>query len=176
MRTDNRPDRDIAFEALTWDRGAGKFVPLGSLPDRRSAQFLKGPVDWDWIIAASRARGRALEVGLCLWRLAGVMKTMTVRLATKEVEPLGIDRYAKARALAALEKAGLIRVERKRGRFPVVTIVLRSTDAELQGGSDFSGSISVPRRSPTSAITRLAAIIPAPLNNARPEPTARLRQ
>ena len=65
---------------------------------------------------------KALGVGLCLWRLAGAMKSKTVKLSTSETESLGIDRHAKARALRQLENAGLVDVVHRQGRFPRVTI------------------------------------------------------
>jgi DNA-binding MarR family transcriptional regulator len=70
-----------------------------------------------------------LEVGLCIWRLVGVMKKDTVRLATKEVEAMGVDRHAKSRAIRVLEQDGLIGVERKQGRFPIVTVMRRPNSA-----------------------------------------------
>jgi ABC-type metal ion transport system substrate-binding protein len=39
------------------------------------------------------------------------------------MEAFGVDIYAKRRALLVLEKAGLIRVDRKPGHSPVVTIL-----------------------------------------------------
>jgi DNA-binding transcriptional ArsR family regulator len=86
------------------------------------SRFLKGPVPWDWIIRASELPGRALIVGLCLWRLSGAVGNRTVTFGNAELQPFGIDRAAKSRALAVLESAGLVTVERKRGRLPIVTL------------------------------------------------------
>ena len=66
--------------------------------------------------------GQALSVGLCLWRLAGAMGSRSVMLGNAELEPFGIDRATKCRALATLERAGLITVAREPGRFPTVTL------------------------------------------------------
>ena len=86
-------------------------------------KFLKGPIPWSWITAASKLPGNALDVGLCVWRLLGATGRMQVPLSNSEVAVLGIDRHAKSRALAELEKAGLILIER-RGKKPVLITVV----------------------------------------------------
>jgi hypothetical protein len=47
----------------------------------------------------------------------------TVPLANRTLAAAGVTRYAKYRALAALERAGLIRVERRGKRGPLVTLL-----------------------------------------------------
>jgi DNA-binding transcriptional ArsR family regulator len=51
------------------------------------------------------------------------MGNQAVTLGNLELAPFGIDRAAKSRALTALEDAGLIAVERKVGRLPIVTLL-----------------------------------------------------
>jgi hypothetical protein len=108
---------------LVWDKESGSFVPAASQPKPLSEKFLKGPVQWSWIERASRLPGKSLNVGLCLWRLAGATKSKIVKLSNSEVAALGVDCHAKLRALKQLEAAGLIQVERHRGSFPRVTIL-----------------------------------------------------
>ena len=105
--------------AFTWCRDKKYFKPTAQRPVR----FIKGPVPWLWIEMAARLPGKALAVGLALRRLAGATKSKTVRLATSEVETLGVDRNAKSRALRKLEQAGLVTVERRPGCQPKVTIL-----------------------------------------------------
>ena len=93
---------------------------------------------WPWIVAAAALPGKALLVGLCLWRLAGAMKSRTVRLGNADLKPFGIDRAAKSRALSALEGAGLIEVAREPSRFPTVTL---PASADRRGG----GAGTIPR-------------------------------
>ncbi len=102
-----------------WDQKARTFVPTVV----RSDKFLKGPVPWAWIEKAASLSGSALAVGLALWRLAGAVKSKTVRLANSETEALGVGRSAKSRALVELEQAGLVSVERRSGCLPRVTIL-----------------------------------------------------
>jgi hypothetical protein len=124
------------IERRVWRADSGKFVATGetinadittleTAADRLSVplgRFLKGPVPWLWIVVAADLPGKALLVGLCLWRLAGAMKCNTLALGNADLRPLGIDRASKSRALRALEGAGLIEVARTRGRFPNVTL------------------------------------------------------
>ena len=109
----------VETQAYRWDHKSLAFV--FSPADR--VKFLKGPVPWSWIKAAARLPGSALAVGLTLWRLSGATKSKTVRLANSETEALGVGRSAKSRALVALERAGLVIVERRIGCLPKVTIL-----------------------------------------------------
>jgi hypothetical protein len=84
--------------------------------------FLKGPVPWAWLVRAGRLRGRALHVGLCLWREAGRRNNRTVRLCLATIG-LGLTRWATRRGLSALESAELVSVQRTPGR--CLTVELR---------------------------------------------------
>jgi hypothetical protein len=112
-------DQTVNERAYTWDREAQAYVPA-TQPNQR---FLKGPVPWPWIEVAAKLPGKALAVGIALWRLAGAVKSKTIRLSNAEVSELGCDRNAKSRALRDLERAGLITVERQPGCSPRVTLV-----------------------------------------------------
>ena len=119
-----------AVQAHRWDAERGSFVPVGDLVETRTrfarsrgARFLKGPIPWDWMIRASQLPGKALILGLCIWRLSGATGRNTVPLSNSEVQPFEIDRAAKSRGLRALEKAGLISISRKPGRWPLVTLM-----------------------------------------------------
>lgn len=93
------------------------------LPKHKPGEyFLKGPVPWAWITAASRLPGKALHAGTAIWFLAGMKNQRTVTLSGKRLIDMGIERNAGYRALNALEKAGLVSVSRHPGRRPVVTI------------------------------------------------------
>lgn len=87
------------------------------------ALFLKGPIPLDWLTRAARLPGKALPVALALWFRAGVDRQAGVGLSTVLCQSFGVDRYAKRRALFALEQAGLIQVERQRGKNPRVTLL-----------------------------------------------------
>lgn len=94
-------------------------------------RFLKGPIPIDWLSKAAMLPGRALHVGVALWYLSGMEKSYTVKLSSKTAGLFGVDRFAKARALDAMEQAGLVRVERGKGKAPTITIIPPSTDNTL---------------------------------------------
>jgi len=128
-------------ERKIWNADRGSFTAIGEVMDVdidalepeaerltvSGGRFLKGPVPWPWIAAAAGLPGRALLVGLCLWRLAGAMKSQTVSFGNSDLKPLRIDRATKSRALRALEQAGLVKVARQPGRFPKVTLLCNPT-------------------------------------------------
>jgi hypothetical protein len=86
-------------------------------------KFLKGPIPWRWIITAARLPGKSLHIGIGLWFLAGVTRSRTVKLSNMLLKLLGVTRFSKARGLLELERAGLIRIDRRQGKNPLVTIL-----------------------------------------------------
>jgi DNA-binding transcriptional ArsR family regulator len=115
----------IKTQHLVWQNNIGQSVQLnGSAePSKLLGRHLRGPIPWDWVVQASMLPGKALVVGLCLWRISGATKSKTVVLANSELEPFGVGRSAKTRALAALKDAGLIRTERCPGRWSQITLL-----------------------------------------------------
>ena len=90
------------------------------LTNRR--EHLRGPIPLEWLSAAARLPGKSLHVGIALWFMGGLQKSRTVPVSNITSLRFGLDRNAKYRALAWLEGAGLVAVERKLGRTPIVTI------------------------------------------------------
>lgn len=84
--------------------------------------FLKGPIPWAWLEKAARLPGKALAVGLVAWHLRGLRKTNNFRLEPSKVRSLGLSPRVARRGLKALENAGLVAVDRHRGRSPDVTL------------------------------------------------------
>jgi len=85
--------------------------------------FLKGPIPLTWLEVAAGLPGKSLNAGIALWYAAGIARSASVPLSNIASQRFGLDRNSKYRALSWLEGAGLIRVERKLGRAPVVTIL-----------------------------------------------------
>jgi DNA-binding MarR family transcriptional regulator len=115
-------------DKLALARGQGK--PLQPRAQRKAPRhkpgekFLKGPISMNWLNQAARLPGKALHVGIALWHLAGLSRQAgTVSLSATVLRDMGISRTTGYRALAALEKAGLVRVERQSGRLPRVTLL-----------------------------------------------------
>ncbi len=85
--------------------------------------FLKGPIPLDWLELAAHLPGRSLHVGVSLWFLGGVHRSRVIPLSNHTSRRFGLDRNSKYRGLEWLEQAGLISVQRKMGRAPIVTIL-----------------------------------------------------
>jgi hypothetical protein len=72
-----------------------------------------------------------------------------------------VDRHAKYRALAALEKAGLVRVDRRMGKNPTVEILMATESAKMPQLSLTADSNSKnPKCITDEAITSNLAISP----------------
>jgi hypothetical protein len=84
--------------------------------------FVKGPIPGEWLHRAAELPGHALHVGLAVWYLAGLEKCRQVKLTWRMFARFGTSPDSGRRGLAALERAGLVAVERHAGRCPVVTI------------------------------------------------------
>jgi len=97
--------------------------------------FVKGPIPLGWITAAAQRPGRALQVAIAIWYLAGFSNARTVKLRPSTIRLFGIDRHAAYRGLHALERARLVSVRRHRGRCPTVTILL-GTEPTTNGDVD----------------------------------------
>jgi len=77
----------------------------------------------DWLMMAAQLPGRSLHVAVALWAVGELQNTRVVALTNITSLRFGLDRNTKYCALAWLEEAGLISVERKAGRAPMATIL-----------------------------------------------------
>jgi DNA-binding MarR family transcriptional regulator len=88
----------------------------------RAGRFLKGPILMRDIAVAAKLPGKALAVLIAARHRIDMTRSAAVRLPARLMFELGVSKDAKARALRQLETAGLVTVERKQGRSPVITI------------------------------------------------------
>lgn len=93
---------------------------------RQAGRFLRGPISLRDIAAAARLSGKALAVFLAVHHRTAITRNAAVTLPKRLLTELGITKDAKARALHALETAGLIRVERRAGRAPIIVLNQRN--------------------------------------------------
>lgn len=107
---------------LVWNPAMQQFMPAVPATGAKPAGFIKGPLPLDWMQRAARLPGKALQVALALWYLAGLQKSQTVKLASKPLEAMGVSRDAKYDALARLAAAGLVAVDQRPGQAPIVTL------------------------------------------------------
>jgi DNA-binding transcriptional ArsR family regulator len=66
-------------------------------------------------------------VGLAIWHLRKLRQADTFIVSNIMLREWGVQPDAKSRALRALERAGLIRVERQGKRSPQVTLIVGNT-------------------------------------------------
>ena len=95
-------------------------------------KFIAGPIDVSWVVQASRLGVKALLVGLALWHLKKLRQADTFIVSNLMLQEWDVQPDAKTRALRKLEKAGLIRIERRGKRSPQVTLVVGN---RVQGGT-----------------------------------------
>lgn len=97
---------------------------------RNQSQYIGGRIPTWWIKRAAMLPGKSLAVGLVIWFLRGVTRsTKDLVISTKRVAEYGVSRKSRHEALKALESGGLIRVDKRRGRSPRVTLLLADVDA-----------------------------------------------
>lgn len=105
----------------------GNAFPPGH-PDsarRRSGDRIpRGAIPIAWLQSAARLPGRSLHAGLALWIAAAQTRSRVVQLSNLDGGRVGCGRNQKYRALAWLEAAGLVAVQRQLGRSPIVTILI----------------------------------------------------
>lgn len=91
---------------------------------RVEGEFLKGPISLDWLGRASKLPGKApLATAIAIMFEVGRRRSPQVTLTTAILDRFGVNRKAKYRGLKQLEEAGLIEVDRRPRRNPVVTVL-----------------------------------------------------
>jgi hypothetical protein len=107
------------FDPERWETTA-ETVPL-TLARKRTTQkrkpvgFLKGPIPWPWLAKAMTLPGKALAIGVMLWREFGCTGNLTVYFSLPRAVAVGIPKSTAHRAVETLEEAGLIKVTRLPG-------------------------------------------------------------
>jgi hypothetical protein len=114
-------------EAVTRVQGSSRRGRRAS-PIR--GKFIAGPIDVAWVVQAKRLGATPLLVGLALWHLRKLRQADTFTVSNLMLQEWGIQPDAKSRALRALERACLIRVERRGKRSPHVTLIVGNTISE----------------------------------------------
>lgn len=106
-----------------WYERRLRELEAAAAPKRKKQEpFAKVPLMWAKRMTAATHTKRAL-VGIVLLHTAWKTKRTTFPLPNGQLTKLGVSRQTKRRALADLERAGLIAVERPLRKTPIVTIV-----------------------------------------------------
>jgi hypothetical protein len=83
-----------------------------------------GPVNVVWLSQARKLGVAALWVGLALWHLRGLRKSHSFIVSNRMMASWEVKPDAKRRGLRKLQKAGLIEIESRERRSPLVTLVV----------------------------------------------------
>ena len=108
--------RTFLVETLDSSPRKGKGKP-------KKEAWAQVPLLWAAEMAKRSNSARGMVIILLAY-LAWKNNSMTFALSSELTRRYGVTRYAKKRALAALEAAGLIKVDRRRKQTPVITLVL----------------------------------------------------
>src|SRR5262245_1878201 len=107
-----------------WAKRRRKELRAAAPVKRKKADpFVKVPLWWA-IEAAKATKTKKALVWLRLLHTAWKTKSSTFPLPSGKLQKDGVDRNMKQRALHELETAGLIAVDWRHGKNPVVTIVV----------------------------------------------------
>lgn len=87
-----------------------------------------------WVVQAKRLGATPLLVGLALWHLKKLRQADSFTVSNLMLQEWGVQPDAKSRALRALERAGLIRVERRSKRSPLVALIVSGPASEPDVG------------------------------------------
>ena len=87
----------------------------------RREHFVKVP--WPWVERLNGAAGQTYKVALCLLYLHWKGRGEPVKLANGMLQIDGVSRQAKWKALNDLEHRGLIAVERRQRRSPLIRVL-----------------------------------------------------
>lgn len=124
------PDMVQDLEAINAQAIAARQAPPTARARTRpkaqvDGRFIKGPIPLPWMMSAADLGEGAMKAGLMIWFAAGLWGShydisLQPRLRAQFFD--GHDPKTFYRALERLEAAGLIDVDRKRGRSPIVSI------------------------------------------------------
>jgi hypothetical protein len=95
--------------------------------EKRRKHFVKVP--FTWLEALVGASGNTCRLALHLLYLHWKDNGAPIKLANGMLEIDGISRWSKWRALSELEGRGLVKVERRPGKSPIVTLNLGCNNA-----------------------------------------------
>ena len=111
-------DKSIPVKRVRLDSSSGQYIDAPM-----SVPFLKGPIPIAWLNVAAKLPGKALNVGIAIWWLAGMSKTTAFKLTGKSLNQLCVSRDAASDGLKRLEECGLVLVNRSPGQRPTVQIL-----------------------------------------------------
>ena len=112
---------DLRSEARADKRKVADRWPIPR--HRRGERFVCGPIPCEWLRPALAFGGKAGNLTWAIWWLAGMEKSNPIRLTGRVLRDFHISPRSARRLLNDFEQAGLLNVDRKRGRAPVITLL-----------------------------------------------------
>ena len=111
---------DRQIPAKRWQLDAASGILVAS---PKKELFLRGPIPLEWLGKAAKLQGKAINVAIALWWCHGMAKGKPFKLTQTALSSLNVKRGAVSAGLVGLEQAGLIRIERKTGQRPTISII-----------------------------------------------------
>jgi hypothetical protein len=99
----------------------GQWAVVPRKIQKRRKHFVIVP--WTWVERLNGAQGKTYSVAHYLLYLSWKNKGAPIKLPNGMLQTDGISRASKWRALAELEQRGLINIERRRGRSPIIRLL-----------------------------------------------------
>jgi len=96
--------------------------PQSKKQSSSKAPFIKMPVVWEETLGGAGASGSTYRVALLLLYMAWKSGTCVVKLTNVALAKKGVGRKGKAAALLVLRKVGLVTVEERPRKSPIVTL------------------------------------------------------
>lgn len=91
---------------------------------KKTKPFFAGPVPLDWLHRACSIQGKALHCALALLHQSKLTGTKCIKVQPALMRRFGVQRKARYSAINALQKAGLIRIEKKPSSAAVTVTLL----------------------------------------------------
>ena len=88
----------------------------------KGGRFIKGPIPLDWIEVAIPLGRKAINVAMAIWYCYGFKHETEIKLTPTKLKPFRVTTETARTILHKFEAAGLVSVDRKQGRSPLVTI------------------------------------------------------
>lgn len=131
-------DNDVArlHRRQSAQRGQKRKKPQSestAIPKPKPRQkFVRGPIPLNWLHAALKLGDKSGHLAWVLWFLAGITGKNPIRVTSALCKEFHISPRTTARLLERFAKAGLLSLDRRRGRGPDVTLseVEPQSDAE----------------------------------------------
>ena len=100
----------------------------------KAAHFIRGPIPLDWMETAIPLGRKATQVALAIWYAHGFNRDdPVIKLTRTKLKRFDVTTETARTILHKFEAAGLVSVDRKQGRSPLVTIKsIQITDKKEQ--------------------------------------------